>query len=148
MRDVWLSRAAAVIAGGGCALFLPSPWQIGVGVFFFLLSGPIFFRRSRDFFGRLWRPEICLLTASFLIGYFYGAVAFQILPPPASVKDVEVSGVLQDWQKGTDLAVGIFQVDPVAPTKSFGAQGNAFTRTSNHESQTSISYRVGGTTKE
>ncbi|KLU59601.1 ComEC family competence protein [Peptococcaceae bacterium CEB3] len=111
MRDPWLNRAVAILAGGGLALFLPPGVQIWGGVFCLLVAGALFQWRPGDFFGRLRRAEICLLAASLLTGYLYGTAAFRLLPAPVLLKDVEVRGVLQDWQRESDRAVGILRLD-------------------------------------
>ncbi|ODA38875.1 Late competence protein ComEC, DNA transport [Desulfosporosinus sp. BG] len=69
--------------------------------------------RPRDFFGRVFRPEILLLGASLVLGYTYSAFADRILPEPLSLDHVEVVGFLKDWNIAEDKAVGIVCLEDV-----------------------------------
>ncbi|CAA7599391.1 Metallo-beta-lactamase superfamily [Acididesulfobacillus acetoxydans] len=120
MRDPWLGRAVSILAGGGLALFLPPGVRIWGGVLCLLVVGALFQWRPADFFGRLLRAEIWLLAAGLLSGYLYGTVALSLLPSPVLLKDVEVKGVLQDWQEESDRAVGVLRLDSPRSAASAG----------------------------
>src|SRR5680860_1366896 len=97
MRDPWIGRAAALLVGGICGAYLPAQvlfWAFGV---LLLLGVRLVLWRPRDFFGRVFRPEIILLGASLLLGFVYGGLAERTLPEPVTLDHVEIVGQIQDW---------------------------------------------------
>jgi len=113
MKDLWIRRAAALLIGGLSGAYLPEQarlWAFGVLV---LLGVRLVLWRPRDFFGRVFRPEILLLGATLLLGFGYGALADRTLPAPLSLDHVEIVGLLKDWNIAEDRAVGIVRVEDV-----------------------------------
>lgn len=111
MKDPWIGRAAALLIGGLSGAYLPgqvSLWVFGVLV---LLGVRLVLWRPRDFFGRVFRPEILLLGASLLLGFAYGALADRTLPEPITLDHVEIVGHIQDWNISEDRVVGIVRVE-------------------------------------
>ncbi|EGW37893.1 DNA internalization-related competence protein ComEC/Rec2 [Desulfosporosinus sp. OT] len=113
MRDVWIGRAAALLLGGLSGAYLPEQVRLCLGGVLVLLGVRLILWRPRDFFGRVFRPEILLLGASLVLGYTYGALADRILPEPLSLNHVEVAGFLKDWHIEEDKAVGIVCLEDV-----------------------------------
>lgn len=113
MRDPWIGRAAALLAGAVSGAYMPEQarlWAFGVLV---LLGIQLVFWRPRDFFGRVFRPEILLLGTSLVFGFAYGALADRTLPEPLILKHVEVVGFLEGWNITEDKAVGVVRVEEV-----------------------------------
>lgn len=111
MRDRWIIRAAALLIGGLIGAYVPVQgrfWILGILI---LLAIRLIWWRPRDFFGRLFRPEIPLLAASLLLGFVYGALAERILPEPLILDRVEIVGLIKDWNVSKDMAVGIIDVN-------------------------------------
>ncbi|MDQ7092268.1 ComEC/Rec2 family competence protein [Desulfosporosinus sp. PR] len=111
MKDPWIGRSASLLGGGLCGAFLPEQLRVWVLGVLFLLGVRLLFWRPRDFFGKVYRPEILLLSASFLLGFMYGAFAEGALPEPLTLDNVEISGVLKDWNPGADKSLGILMVE-------------------------------------
>ena len=113
MKDPWIGRAAALLIGGFSGAYLPEQvrlWVFGVLV---LIGVRLVLWRPRDFFGRVFRPEILLLGASLLLGFVYGALADRNLPAPLTLDHVEIVGLLKDWNIAEDRAVGIVRAEEV-----------------------------------
>ena len=111
MKDPWIGRAAALLIGGLSGAYLPEQarlWVLGVLV---LLGVRLVLWRPRDFFGRVFRPEILLLGASLLLGFVYGALADRTLPEPITLDHVQIVGHIQDWNISEDRVVGIVRVE-------------------------------------
>jgi len=111
MKDPWIGRASALLIGGMSGAYIPEQgrvWAFGV---LLLLGLRLVLWRPRDFFGRVFRPEILLLAASLLLGFVYGALADRSLPEPVSLDHVEIVGHLQDWNMAGDKAVGQLLVE-------------------------------------
>ncbi|HWQ43945.1 MAG TPA: DNA internalization-related competence protein ComEC/Rec2 [Desulfosporosinus sp.] len=111
MRDPWIGRAAALLIGGLCGAYLPEQgffWVLGILV---LLGVRLILWRPRDFFGRVFRPEILLLGASLLLGFTYGTLADRTLPEPLVLEHVEIVGLIKDWNVAEDKVVGIVRVE-------------------------------------
>ncbi|SPF34645.1 DNA internalization-related competence protein ComEC/Rec2 [Candidatus Desulfosporosinus infrequens] len=113
MKDPWIGRATALLIGGLSGASLPEPprlWVFGVLV---LLGVRLLLWRPRDFFGRVFRPEILLLGASLLLGFGYGALADCSLPTPLTLDHAEIVGLLKDWNIAEDKGVGLVCVEDV-----------------------------------
>ncbi|TGE39824.1 DNA internalization-related competence protein ComEC/Rec2 [Desulfosporosinus fructosivorans] len=113
MKDPWIGRATALLIGGVSGAYLPEQarlWAFGVLI---LLGVRLVFWRPRDFFGRVFRPEILLLGASLLFGNGYGALADRTLLDPISLDHVGIVGHIQDWNISEDKIVGIVRVEEV-----------------------------------
>ena len=111
MKDPWIGRAAALLVGGLSGAYLPEQvrlWVFGVLV---LLGVRLVLWRPRDFFGRVFRPEILLLGASLVLGFVYGTLADRSLPEPLILDHVEIVGLLKDYNIFEDRAVGIVRVE-------------------------------------
>jgi len=111
MKDPWIGRAAALLIGGLSGAYLPETvrlWAFGVLI---LLGVCLVLWRPRDFFGRVFRPEILLLGASLLLGFVYGGLADRTLPGPIALDHVEIVGQIQDWNISKDRVVGIVRVE-------------------------------------
>ena len=111
MKDPWIGRAAALLIGGLCGAYLPGQgrfWVLGILVLF---GVRLVLWRPRDFFGRVFRPEILLLGVSILLGFGFGALAERTLPEPLSLDHVEIVGLIQDWNLSEDKVVGIVRVE-------------------------------------
>jgi len=111
MRDPWIRRAVALLIGGLSGAYIPVQehiWILGILV---LLGGRLILWRPRDFFGRVFRPEIPLLAVSLLLGFVYGAFADRTLPEPLILDRVEIVGLLRDWNISEDKVVGIIDVE-------------------------------------
>lgn len=83
-------------------------WMLGILI---LLGLRLIFWHPRDFFGKLFRPEIPILAVSLVVGFIYGALAETILPEPLNLDRAEVIGCLQDWNIYKDKAVGIIRIE-------------------------------------
>ncbi|MDR3541738.1 MAG: DNA internalization-related competence protein ComEC/Rec2 [Desulfosporosinus sp.] len=113
MKDPWIGRSTVLLIGGLGGVCLPEParlWVFGVLV---LLGIRLVSWRPCDFFGRVFRPEILLLGASFLLGFGYGALADRFLPSSLTLDQVEIVGLLKDWNLEQDKAEGIVRVEDV-----------------------------------
>ena len=111
MRDPWIGRAAALLLGGLSGAYIPVQgrfWLFGILI---LLAVRLLWWRPRDFFGRVFRPEIPLLAASLLLGFVYGALAERTLPEPIILDRVEIVGLLEDWNVAEDKVLGIVRVE-------------------------------------
>ncbi|OLN30507.1 DNA internalization-related competence protein ComEC/Rec2 [Desulfosporosinus metallidurans] len=115
MKDTWIRRSAALLIGGMVGAYLPEPTRIWGLAFLVLIGVRLVLWRPRDFFGRVFRPEIVLLGASLLFGFVYGALADRTLPEPLILDHVEIVGLLQDWNMLEDKAVGTLRVEKVEP---------------------------------
>ncbi|MFZ3131424.1 MAG: DNA internalization-related competence protein ComEC/Rec2 [Desulfosporosinus sp.] len=120
MKDLWIGRAATLLIGGLSGAYLPEQvrlWVFGVLV---LLGVRLVLWRPRDFFGRVFRPEILLLGVSLLLGFGYGALAERTLPQPITLDHVEIVGLLKDWNIAEDRAVGIVRAEEVGTEELIG----------------------------
>ncbi|WP_298201618.1 DNA internalization-related competence protein ComEC/Rec2 [Desulfosporosinus sp.] len=112
MRDPWIIRALALLVGGLSGAYVPVQGRFWVfGILILLGVRLIIFWRPRDFFGRLFRPEIPLLAASLLLGFVYGALAERSLPEPLILDRVEIVGLIKDWNVSKDKVVGVISVE-------------------------------------
>jgi len=105
MRDPLIRRASALLLGGLIGAYIPSEgrfWALGILVW---LGVRLLLWCPRDFFGRMFRPEIPLLAGSLLLGFVYGALAERTLPEPLVLDRVEIVGLLKDWNINEDMAV-------------------------------------------
>ncbi|SDG20935.1 DNA internalization-related competence protein ComEC/Rec2 [Desulfosporosinus hippei] len=111
MRDPWIIRAVALLMGGICGAYVPVQgrfWILGILI---LIGGRFILWCPRDFFGRLFRPEIPLLAVSLMLGFLYGAFAERTLPEPLILDRVEIIGFIKDWNVSKDKAVGLIRVE-------------------------------------
>jgi len=111
MRDPWIGRATALLIGGLSGAYLPEQgrlWAFGVLV---LLWIRLVMWRPRDFFSRVFHPEILLLAASLLLGFMQGGLADRTLPQPITLDQVGIVGHIRDWNIAEDKAVGIVRVE-------------------------------------
>lgn len=120
MRDVWLQRTLALLAGGGLASLLPEDLRLWVLAVLVLLGVRLWFWRPQDFFGRLERSGLILLGALFLAGYLYGLAGEWALPEPLTLESVEVRGVLEDWNGLSDEGSGVIQLEEVRQAQAKG----------------------------
>jgi len=111
MRDPWIRRAVALLFGGLIGAYIPVEGRFWIFGIIVLLGVRLLLWRPRDFFGRVFRPEIPLLAASLLMGFVYGALAERTLPEPLVLDRVEIVGLLKDWNVAEDKAVGIIRVE-------------------------------------
>ena len=111
MRDPWIKRAAALLFGGLMGAYIPGQGRFWIFGILVMLGLRLLFWRPRDFFGRLFRPEIPVLAASLLFGFVYGALAERMLPGPLILDRVEIVGLIKDWNVSESLAVGIVRVE-------------------------------------
>ena len=111
MKDPWIGRAAALLIGGISGAYLPEQvrlWAFGILI---LLEIRLVLWRPRDFFGRVFRPEIILLGASLMLGFAYGALADRTLPEPVVLDKVEIVGLIKDLNILADKEVGTLYVE-------------------------------------
>ena len=111
MKDPWIGRASALLIGGLSGAYLPEQARLCFIGVLLLLEVRLMIWRPRDFFGRVFRPEILLLGASLLIGFVYGALADHILAEPITLDHVQIVGNIQDWNRVEDGIVGIIRVE-------------------------------------
>ncbi|HBW36600.1 ComEC/Rec2 family competence protein [Desulfosporosinus sp. BICA1-9] len=111
MKDPWIGRTVAILVGGICGSYIPEQSRFLVFGILVLLGVRLVLWRPRDFFGRVFRPEILLLGASLLLGFGYGALAERTLPEPLILDRVEIVGLIKDWNVNQDMAVGILCVE-------------------------------------
>nr|WP_088188505.1 ComEC/Rec2 family competence protein [Desulfosporosinus sp. FKA] len=112
MRDPWVGRSAALLCGGLCAALTPESLRFWVfGVLCLLGLRLVLFWRPRDFWGKVYRPEFLLLAVTLLLGYMYGALTDRMLLEPLTLNRVEITGVLRDWNAGSDKSVGVLLVE-------------------------------------
>lgn len=111
MRDPWIRRAVALLLGGLSGAYIPVQGRFWIFGILVLLGVRLILWRPRDFFGRVFRPEIPLLAASLLLGFVYGALAERTLPEPLILDQVEIVGLLKDWNESEDKAIGIICVE-------------------------------------
>lgn len=113
MKDPWIGRAAALLIGGLSGAYMPEQVRLLAFGVLVLLGVRLVLWRPRDFFGRVFRPEILLLGASLLLGNAYGALADRYLPEPLALDQVGIVGRIQDWNISEDKTVGIVRVEEV-----------------------------------
>ena len=111
MKDPWIGRASALLIGGLSGAYLPEQARLSFIGVLLLLGVRLMLWRPRDFFGRVFRPEILLLGASLLIGFVYGALADRILAEPVTLDHVQIVGNIRDWNMVEDGVVGIIRVE-------------------------------------
>jgi len=111
MKDPWIGRASALLIGGVSGAYIPGQARLCILGVLVLLGVRLVLWRPRDFFGRVFRPEILLLGASLLLGFAYGALAERTLPEPISLDRVEMVGLIRDWNLSEDRVVGIVRVE-------------------------------------
>ena len=111
MKDPWIGRASAFLIGGLSGAYLPEQYRLWAFGLLVLLGVRLVLWRPRDFFGRVFRPEIFLLGASLLLGFVYGGLADRALPEPISLDHVEIVGQMKDWNLSEDHAVGLVRVE-------------------------------------
>ena len=111
MRDLWTRRVVAFLIGGVGGTFLTIPvglWVLGI---LGLLLVRIWFWRPKDFWGRVFRPEVLLIAAGIVAGFIYGMTAQHEWPKPLSLNYIQLNGVLLDWSETPDKASGLFKVE-------------------------------------
>jgi competence protein ComEC len=111
MRDLWVRRTAALLCGGIGGIYLPAVagyWILGIGI---LVLVRLWFWQPKDFWGRVYRPEILLTAAGVLVGFVYGLTVPQQWPEAISIKHIQLSGTLLDWTENTDKASGVFEIE-------------------------------------
>lgn len=118
MRDIWARRFACLLAGGFLGVEMMEKLRLLFFLILLLLGVRLWFWRPRDFFGQLRKPEILILAVGFGVGVLYGYTGNSQLEKPLILNRVQVSGVLQDWNKSSDSATGVFLVKDV----DFGAE--------------------------
>jgi len=111
MRDLWIRRAVALLIGGLIGAYTPVQGRFWVFGILVLLEVRFLLWRPRDFFSRMFRPEIPLLAASLVLGFVYGALAERSLPEPLILDRVEIVGLLKDWNINEDMAVGLLRIE-------------------------------------
>ncbi len=111
MKDPWIGRASALLIGGLSGAYLPEQARLYVLGVLVLLGVRLVYWRPRDFFGRVFRPEILLLGASLILGFMYGALADRNLPKPISLDHIQIAGQIKDWNLSEDRIVGIVCVE-------------------------------------
>ncbi|TGE32511.1 DNA internalization-related competence protein ComEC/Rec2 [Desulfosporosinus sp. Sb-LF] len=111
MKDPWIGRAVALLVGGLCGAYLPEEVRFFVFGILVMLGVRFVFWRPRDFFGRVFRPEILLLGVSLLVGFAYGALAERTLPEPLILDHVDIIGQIKDWSSSEDKLVGVLRVE-------------------------------------
>ncbi|HZK52817.1 MAG TPA: DNA internalization-related competence protein ComEC/Rec2 [Desulfosporosinus sp.] len=111
MKDPWIGRAMALLIGGLLGAYLPQQGLLWAFAFLVLLGVRLLLWRPRDFFGRVFRPELLLLGASLLLGFVYGGLAERTLPEPITIDHVELVGQMKDWNISDDRAVGLLRVE-------------------------------------
>lgn len=124
MRDTWVRRSAALLLGGMLGAYSPEKafiWVLGILV---LIGLRLSLWCPRDFFSRLFRPEILLLGASFLLGFVYEALGDRLLPEPLVLDRVEIVGLLKDWNRLEDKAVGVLRIEGVEPGSAVQKDSN------------------------
>ena len=110
MREVWVRRVSAFLAGGVAGVFAPNGIEIWLVGILGLLGVRLLVWQPPDFFGRLWRPEIIILGATVLVGYLYGLTGDLRLADPIRIEGVEVRGTLLDWQVSEGQGSGVFEI--------------------------------------
>ncbi|AFM42910.1 ComEC/Rec2-related protein [Desulfosporosinus acidiphilus SJ4] len=113
MRDPWVLRSAALLSGGLCGALTAAPFRFWLLGFFCLLGVRLLYWQPRDFFGKVYRPEILLLGVSLLLGFIYGSLAERTLLEPLALNKVEITGTLKDWNIGPDKTVGTIFIEEV-----------------------------------
>jgi DNA internalization-related competence protein ComEC/Rec2 len=111
MNDTWIRRSAALLLGGMLGAYSPEQTRIWVLGILVLIGVRLILWQPRDFFSKVFRPEILLLGASLLLGFLYGASADHLLPEPLVLDRVEIVGLLEDWNRLEDKAVGTLRVE-------------------------------------
>lgn len=111
MRDIWIRRYSFLLAGGLLGVLTPEIMRIWLFAVLVLLGLRLWFWRARDFFGKLLKPEIMILAAGFLIGVLYGFTGNSGLEQPLMLNNVQITGVLEDWNKTADGATGVIKVE-------------------------------------
>lgn len=113
MRDIWVRRFTCLLAGGALGVTTPEGLEILIFFILFLLGIRLGFWRPRDFFGQLRKPEALILAVGFGAGVLYGFTGHFELEKPLMLNRVQVSGVLQDWNKSADSSTGVFQLKEI-----------------------------------
>ncbi len=111
MRDLWTRRVIAFLVGGVGGTFLSISvglWVLGI---LGLLLVRLWFWRPKDFWGRVYRPEVFLIAAGVVAGFIYGMTAQHEWPKPLSLNYIQLSGDLLDWNETPDKASGLFRVE-------------------------------------
>lgn len=111
MRDIWVRRFTFLLTGGLLGAKTPETLRIWLLAFIIFCGLRLWFWRARDFFGQLLKPEILILAATFFIGVLYGFTGNYGLEGPLALNNVQVTGVLKDWNKSADGATGVFRVE-------------------------------------
>lgn len=111
MKDPWIGRASALLIGGLSGAYIPEQVRLWVFGVLLLIVVRLVLWRPRDFFGRLFRPEIILLGASLVLGFVYGGLADRTLPEPITIDHMAIVGDIRDWNNLKDKAVGIVRVE-------------------------------------
>jgi len=111
MKDPWIGRASALLIGGLSGAYLPEQARLYVMGVLLLVGIRLVLWRPRDFFGRVFRPEILLLGASLLLGFLHGALADRNLPEPIILDRVQFVGQIKDWNLSEDMIVGIVRAE-------------------------------------
>ncbi|MFZ3101986.1 MAG: DNA internalization-related competence protein ComEC/Rec2 [Desulfitobacteriaceae bacterium] len=111
MRDLWTRRVVAFLIGGIGGAFLSISvglWVLGI---LGLLLVRIWFWRPKDFWGRVFQPEVLLIAVGVVVGFIYGMTAQHEWPKPLSLNYIQLNGVLLDWSETPDKASGLFRVE-------------------------------------
>lgn len=114
MRDQWTGRVAALLVGGVGGTFIDKSvgfWILGI---LSLAIIRVCFWEPKDFWGRVLRPEILLISAGVFVGFAFGIMARPELPEPLNIKYIQLSGTLLDWNEDPEKASGLFQVEDVS----------------------------------
>jgi len=125
MRDPWLRYTLALLGGGLLGVYTPLglwPWVLGI---LFLMGARLAFWRPRDFFGRLYRSDFLLCSASCLAGFLLGVMALVSLPAPVVWDRVQVTGTLLAWDVRDNVGSGVFRLERLSPTPSTAAAADA-----------------------
>ncbi len=112
MTDKLVWQVSTVLVGG--ALGIGSDMEVRIWILAFLLMFLIwiwFLYKPRDFYGRLKRPEVLLLTCGLIVGFLYGFQEEKNIPSPIIIEDIKVEGILTDWVLEESIARGIIKLD-------------------------------------
>ncbi|NLI92418.1 MAG: DNA internalization-related competence protein ComEC/Rec2 [Peptococcaceae bacterium] len=107
MKDQFMRHAAAILLGGFIAVQIKQEVRIWILAFFVLLLIRVFYWKPADFWGRMNKPEIFLLSAAILIGFFYGMTAERIIAGPLIIQETVLQGKIEDWSIDHTVAKGI-----------------------------------------
>ncbi len=106
MKDWWVWRLTTLLTGGLAAVFLPSSGKILVLGILLLFMLRLWWWKPQDFFSRLFKPEIILLSVTLIVGYLYGLTAETRTEDPIVLDRVKVVAALKDWQVTKGRATG------------------------------------------